>query len=172
MSHSPGCAERRACIIYPRSWDDDAFDWIDEYLDFYKVGSGDMTAWPVIAGLARRGKPILLSTGLATLDEVMQTVRYIQSIDGKYTRPGKPLHSSMHSDVTPFPTKMHTCGSWIGCAPRPGLSVGYSDHTNRKPSPQGSDGHGCRSAGVPLHRQSRRQGVSRPQGVPDRRRAQ
>jgi hypothetical protein len=75
---------RDAGVEYLASvWDDDAFEWVDEYLSFYKVGSGDLTAWPLLRRLAQRGKPILLSTGLATLDEVVQAVRFIQSVDDK-----------------------------------------------------------------------------------------
>lgn len=120
---------REAGVHYLSSvWDDDAFDWIDEYLDFYKVGSGDMTAWPVIAGLARRGTPILLSTGLATLDEVMQTVRYIQSIDKKYTRP-ENLCILQCTAMYPIPDEDAHLRVMDRLRAATGLSVGYSDHT-------------------------------------------
>ena len=29
-------------------WDEKALDWIDPYLGFYKIGSGDLTAYPLI----------------------------------------------------------------------------------------------------------------------------
>ena len=28
-------------------WDPEAIDWIDEYISIYKIGSGDLTAYPV-----------------------------------------------------------------------------------------------------------------------------
>ena len=69
-------------------WDLDALAWLDPYLDFYKVGSGDLTAYPLLQGFARRGKPILLSTGLSALDEVVDAVRVIRAVDPAYARPG------------------------------------------------------------------------------------
>ena len=58
-------------------WDLEALDEIDKYLPFYKVGSGDMTNWIFLRELAARAKPIILSTGLSTLDEVCNTVRFL-----------------------------------------------------------------------------------------------
>ena len=45
-------------------WAPEMLEWIDDHLDFYKIGSGDLTAWPVLERFAERGKPMLLSTGL------------------------------------------------------------------------------------------------------------
>ena len=39
-------------------------EWIDKFMDFYKIGSGDLTAYPVLDEIAKRRKPILLSTGM------------------------------------------------------------------------------------------------------------
>lgn len=58
-------------------WDLEALNEIDDYLPFYKVGSGDLTNWIFLRELATREKPIILSTGLSTLDEVCNTVRFL-----------------------------------------------------------------------------------------------
>ena len=39
-----------------------------------KVGSGELTNLPLLLGLARLGRPILLSTGMATMDEVRRAL--------------------------------------------------------------------------------------------------
>ena len=57
---------------------------IDKYLDFYKIGSGDLTCYPLIEKLAKKGKPIILSTGLSSLKEVNQTIKFIKSKNSKY----------------------------------------------------------------------------------------
>src|SRR2546423_2098131 len=36
----------------------------------FKIGSGELTNHPFLAAVARKGRPVLLSTGMATLDEV------------------------------------------------------------------------------------------------------
>ena len=59
-------------------WDEEMLEWIDKYLKYYKIGSGDLTAYPIIENLAKRGKPIILSTGLSNLKEIKDVIRFIQ----------------------------------------------------------------------------------------------
>ena len=73
---------RNAGRMYVASvWDVSAMDWIDPYLSFYKIGSGDLTAYPILKATAKKKKPILISTGLATEKEVIGTVNYLQNLD-------------------------------------------------------------------------------------------
>lgn len=72
-------------IFYNASvWDLEMLDWIDEYLTFYKVGSGDLTNFPLIRELTKRKKPIVLSTGLANNYELDKTVDFIKSQSNFY----------------------------------------------------------------------------------------
>ena len=65
-------------------WDLDMLNWIDKYLPFYKIGSGDLTAYPIIKEFAKRGKPIILSTGLSSLDEIKKSVNFLQKENPVY----------------------------------------------------------------------------------------
>ena len=72
-------------IAYSASiWDETILDWIDPYLAFYKVGSGDLTAYPLLEKIAQMQKPIVLSTGLSTLKEIKDAVKYIESVNSFY----------------------------------------------------------------------------------------
>ena len=51
-------------------WDISAFNWINNYSDFYKLGSGDLTALPLIDEIINKNKPIILSTGLSDFNEI------------------------------------------------------------------------------------------------------
>ena len=64
-------------------WNLDSISWIDEYMEIYKIGSGDLTAYPVIEQTCKIGKPIILSTGLSTLKEVKDTVDFIKKVNPK-----------------------------------------------------------------------------------------
>jgi len=44
----------------------------------YKVSSGDLTNLPLIEQVSRKGKPVILSTGMATLEEVGTAVETVQ----------------------------------------------------------------------------------------------
>ena len=68
-------------------WDLNMMEWIDEFISFYKIGSGDLTAYPILERTARKGKPIVLSTGLSTEKEVVDCVHFIQNVDPRYKSP-------------------------------------------------------------------------------------
>lgn len=45
----------------------------------YKVGSGDLTNYIALSEIAKKGKPIIIGTGMATMDEVRDAIRFIRS---------------------------------------------------------------------------------------------
>ena len=58
-------------------WDEDALKHLDKYLNFYKIGSGDLTALPLIQKFIDKKKPIILSTGLSDFREINNTLKFI-----------------------------------------------------------------------------------------------
>jgi len=109
-------------------WDITALEWIDPYLDFYKVGSGDLTAWPLIKELALRGKPIVISTGLATLEEVAQTVEFIRRTNKKYEERAM-ICVLQCTSMYPIPLTEANVSCMDEFRKLLDCSVGYSDHT-------------------------------------------
>ena len=78
---------RKAGVQYNASiWNLEMISWVDKYLKFYKIGSGDLTAYPIISEFAKRGKPILLSTGLSNLSEIKDTINYIKKVNPIYKK--------------------------------------------------------------------------------------
>ena len=49
----------------------------DEYVDAYKVGSGDITWTEHIEYIARKNKPVILACGASTMDEIVRAVAAI-----------------------------------------------------------------------------------------------
>ncbi|MGY6587781.1 MAG: N-acetylneuraminate synthase family protein [Wenzhouxiangella sp.] len=120
---------RAAGVGYNASvWDPAMLDWIDPYLDFYKIGSGDLTAWPVLAEFAARGKPIILSTGLSALDEVIDTVNFLQQLNPVYSRPGQLVLLQCTAMYPTDPNEVNLA-AMDQLYQATGLPVGYSDHT-------------------------------------------
>jgi N,N'-diacetyllegionaminate synthase len=109
-------------------WDASQIEIFDPFLRFYKVGSGDLTAYPLLQEIARRRKPIVLSTGLATLEEVRQSVSFIRSLDSIYEERDM-LAILQCTSMYPIPDRdanlnvMSTIREAFKC------KVGYSDHT-------------------------------------------
>lgn len=51
-------------------FDDEAIDFLDPLVPFFKVASADLTNTPFLRNVAKTGKPVLLSTGASTLGEI------------------------------------------------------------------------------------------------------
>jgi sialic acid synthase SpsE len=109
-------------------WDLDMLDWVDAYLSFYKIGSGDLTARPVVRAFARRGKPIVLSTGLATIDEVRAAVDDIRRTNPLYWNEGWVTLMQCTS-MYPIPDADANLRAMETLAGIERVWVGYSDHT-------------------------------------------
>jgi N,N'-diacetyllegionaminate synthase len=56
-------------------FDEESADFLETLnVPAYKVSSGDLTNLPLIQHVSRKGKPVIISTGMATLEEVDQAV--------------------------------------------------------------------------------------------------
>jgi N,N'-diacetyllegionaminate synthase len=109
-------------------WDKDSLKWLDKYLSFYKIGSGDLTNYEIIYELINRQKPILLSTGLATLQEIADTVDFIHSKSQFYTQYGS-LGLLQCTSMYPIPDEEANLLVMNKLASIYNHPVGYSDHT-------------------------------------------
>lgn len=89
----------------------------------FKIPSGELTNLPLLAHVARKGKPVIISTGMATLDEVRDAVNICASAGN---RDVVLLHC-----VSSYPTEPADANlNAIATLRREfELPVGYSDHT-------------------------------------------
>lgn len=61
-------------------FDFDAVDYLFDLMPIYKISSSDITNLPFIEYIAKKGKPIFLSTGAATLEEIDEAIKTIISM--------------------------------------------------------------------------------------------
>jgi N-acetylneuraminate synthase len=90
----------------------------------HKIGSDDAVNLPYLRNVARLGKPIILSTGMCTLEEVRESV---SAILGE----GNDKLILLHA-ITSYPTHPESVNLRAMQAMMevfPGLDIGYSDHT-------------------------------------------
>lgn len=73
-------ARERGITYLSTPFDEAAVDLL-EGLDVpaYKIASGDLTHHPLLEDVAEQGKPVILSTGMATLPEIREAVDVIES---------------------------------------------------------------------------------------------
>lgn len=118
-----------AGILYTSSvWDVNAMDWIDEHISIYKIGSGDLTAYPVLRETALKGKPMIISTGLSNEQDVLDAVAFIQSVNPIYKNKEMlaVLQCTSMYPIMPTDANLFVMNSYRELT---GLTIGYSDHT-------------------------------------------
>ena len=105
-------------------FDEMAADLLDELgVEAFKIPSGEITNLPFLEYVARKNKPIILSTGMATLEEIKEAVEVVENAGGKEiillqctsTYPAKPKDTNLRV--------MDTIRSVFN------YPVGFSDHT-------------------------------------------
>lgn len=104
-------------------FDIESANYLNEMMDVFKISSSDVTNKPFIEYICGFGKPIILSTGASTLEEIDEAVSWIKPFN---------VHLSLLHCVLNYPTpneyarlkkieelKIHF----------PNHIIGYSDHT-------------------------------------------
>lgn len=94
-------------------------------LPFFKVPSGEITNYPYLKHLAEFGVPVILSTGMADLDEIRQAVQVLMK-----NGINKSSITILHCN-TEYPTLMEDVNlkAMQAIEKEFGVAVGYSDHT-------------------------------------------
>ena len=105
-------------------FDFDSADYLDEFMDIYKITSSDITNIPFIKYIASKNKPILLSTGASTMREIREAVEAIEDTS--------LVDIAIMHCVLSYPTAYEDANLLMikDLANNfPNYEIGYSDHT-------------------------------------------
>ena len=109
-------------------WDAMAISYIDKRVQMYKVGSGDLTNYNLIEKFLQTSKPIIISTGLANLNEVENVLKFIKKNNKSYID-DKKVALLQCTSMYPIKNKDANLNVMSTFKKKFGLPVGYSDHT-------------------------------------------
>ena len=103
----------------------DAVAELEPHVDFYKIASYELLWDDLIRACARTGKPLIPSTGMATLGEIEAALEVLETAGTPRTQ-----ITVLHCN-TEYPTPMEDVNLRAMCSIRDvfGVAVGYSDHT-------------------------------------------
>lgn len=105
-------------------------DWVpllSELGSAIKIASGDLTFEPVIRAAAQTGKPMIISVGLGTLEEIDQAVGWVRDEVGEAALPDRLV--LLHCVVAyPTPVEHANVSNIAFLRERYGVTVGYSNH--------------------------------------------
>lgn len=105
-------------------FDDDAVDMLVPLVPFFKVASADLTNTPLLRRVARTGKPVVLSVGASTIEEIDRALATLRSA-------GVQSIALLHC-ILNYPTADENANlrMIVDLAQRyPECAIGYSDHT-------------------------------------------
>jgi len=115
--------EERGIIYLCTPFSREAADRLESMnVSAYKIGSGECNNIPLLQHIAKKGKPIILSTGMNDTESIRQSVSAIQ----KYDTPLMLMHCT---SMYPTPYDKVRLGAVRELMDTFGLPVGLSDHS-------------------------------------------
>lgn len=101
----------------------DAVSELEPYVAFYKIASYELLWDDLLVACAKTGKPVILSTGMAFLDEIQHAVHILQ-------QNGCAAPTLLHcTSAYPTPYKEANLAAIETIRQATGCEVGWSDHT-------------------------------------------
>ncbi len=117
------CRERGA-LFMSSPFDEQSADFLDGLgVAVFKIPSGELTNLPFLEHVAHKGKPMIVSTGMADLEEVKAAV---QAIEAAGNRQAVVLHCLSNYPADPAEANLRAMQAMENALDLP---VGYSDHT-------------------------------------------
>ena len=103
-------------------WDKKSVDFLQEFdIPSFKIASADMTNFPLIKYLAETKKPLIISTGMSTMEEIEKMVHFVQKL--------KVHFILLHCNSTyPSPTELLNLNLIPEYIKKFKILVGYSGH--------------------------------------------
>jgi N-acetylneuraminate synthase/N,N'-diacetyllegionaminate synthase len=117
-------AATHGLIFFSAPFDEESADVLDALgVALFKVPSGEITNLPLLRHVAAKARPMILSTGMSSLEEVEQAVAVIRAA-------GDPPLALLHClSAYPAPAGEINLRAMDALAERCGCPVGFSDHT-------------------------------------------
>jgi N-acetylneuraminate synthase/N,N'-diacetyllegionaminate synthase len=115
---------QRGVLFMSSPFDEESADFLDDLdMPLFKIPSGELTNLPFLSHVARKGKPLIISTGMSTLEEVKTA---FDTVVGEGNRQIILLHCTSGYPVDPEDANLMAMQT---LAKTFGVPVGYSDHT-------------------------------------------
>ena len=100
-----------------------AVDWLEEIgVHTYKIGSGEVNNFLLLEKIAQTGKPVIISSGMSSFEELDKTVEFLKQ---------RKVDYSILQCTTAYPTKPEQYGLNViaELRERYNVPIGFSDHS-------------------------------------------
>jgi len=117
-------SKQRGIIFFSSATDKESVDVLDRIgVPVFKVASCDLTNLPLLEYMAKKGKPIIMSTGMGDLKEIQKALKVIYSTGNRKVA---LLHCTA---LYPPQPGDHNLRAMTTMAKEFGVPIGYSDHS-------------------------------------------
>jgi len=115
------CNEKNITFLCT-AWDTKSVDFLESLnIPAYKIASADLTNFPLIKYISKTKKPILISTGMSTMDEIEKTINFLKEKNSDFL--------ILHSNSTyPAPVDSLNLSLIPYLEQKFQLPIGYSGH--------------------------------------------
>tara|TARA_X000000368_G_scaffold60566_1_gene42693 strand:+ start:3125 stop:4150 length:1026 start_codon:yes stop_codon:yes gene_type:complete len=112
--------------FFSTAFDTEGIDYLESLgFNMFKIPSGEITNYPYLKLISKKGKPVILSTGMSSIEEIESALNILQE------------HGLSKEDITvlhcnteyPTPMKDVNLRAMLDIHHRFGVKIGYSDHT-------------------------------------------
>lgn len=117
--------KKKGIVFLSTPYDESSADLLDKIgVPMFKIASTDTSNIPFIEYVAKKGKPIIVSTGLSTFDEAKEAVEACKRVGNKQV--------VIMQCTSNYPASIEAANIRVISTYRDklGVLVGYSDHTN------------------------------------------
>jgi N-acetylneuraminate synthase len=114
---------RRGIDFLASAFDESSVDALDPFVHAHKCASYEMTHHPLLAHLARKNKPLFVSTGTASLEEVARAVKVVEESGNR------SMTLLQCTASYPTPLEQANVRAMVTLRETFGYPVGLSDHT-------------------------------------------
>ncbi|WP_144527699.1 N-acetylneuraminate synthase [Peribacillus simplex] len=117
--------DKKNIIFLATPFDLKSVDFLNDLdMSAFKVGSGDLTNYPLLKRIVETDKPIILSTGMSLISEIDQTIAYLRGLK-------ENLQISILHCTSSYPTpeqqiNLKVINDYLNRYP---YVIGYSDHS-------------------------------------------
>jgi len=119
-------ANQKGINFLSTGFDEESIDYLDKLgLPIFKIPSGEITNKPFLQHIAGKGKPVIMSTGMADMIEIKEALNVLTG-GGLCTDKITVLHCTTEY---PAPLKEVNLRAMAAISSEFNVKVGYSDHT-------------------------------------------
>jgi sialic acid synthase SpsE/sugar phosphate isomerase/epimerase len=113
--------KKKNITFFATPFDNQSADFIDSLgVPAYKIASADLLNWPLLEHLSKKGKPLILSTGMSNMHELEATVEYLKELQIPF--------ALLHCNST-YPAPFESINlRFMNKLREFGVPVGYSGH--------------------------------------------